>query len=212
MSYGGDKLKIGIYRRAIKRVLDIILSFIAIVLLIPIFLITAILVRVNLGSPVIFKQNRVGLNKKIFTLYKFRTMTNERDSFGKLLSDEIRLTYFGRFLRSTSLDELPQLFNIIIGDMSIVGPRPLIVEYLSLYNDEQMKRHDVRPGLTDLSAIRGRSNVSWEDQFKHDIEYIDKLSFAQDLRIILMTFITVIKRDGVTQEGCATREYFKGNN
>lgn len=199
------------YRHYIKRLLDIVLSLIALIVLSPLLLILTILVRIKLGSPVIFKQQRPGLNEKIFTMYKFRSMTDERDENGELLPDEIRLTKFGKVLRSTSMDELPELVNILKGDMSIVGPRPLLVEYLELYDEEQRKRHDVRPGLTDLSALRGRNNVPWEDQFKHDLEYINNLSFLLDAKIVLLTVVKVIKREGVAQEGHATRETFKGN-
>lgn len=199
------------YRHYIKRLLDIVLSLIALIVLSPLLLILTILVRIKLGSPVIFKQQRPGLNEAIFTMYKFRSMTDERDENGELLPDEIRLTKFGKVLRSTSMDELPELVNILKGDMSIVGPRPLLVEYLELYDEEQRKRHDVRPGLTDLSALRGRNNVPWEDQFKHDLEYINNLSFLLDAKIVLLTVVKVIKREGVAQEGHATRETFKGN-
>lgn len=199
------------YRRYIKRLLDIVLSLIALIVLSPLLLILTILVRIKLGSPVIFKQQRPGLNEKIFTMYKFRSMTDERDESGELLPDEIRLTKFGKVLRSTSMDELPELVNILKGDMSIVGPRPLLVEYLELYNEEQRKRHAIRPGLTDLSALRGRNNVPWEEQFKHDLEYINNLSFLLDAKIVLLTVVKVIKREGVAQEGHATRETFKGN-
>lgn len=200
------------YKKYMKRMLDFTLCLVAIILLSPIILLVSFLVRINMGSPILFKQERPGLNEKIFTVYKFRTMTNEKDNTGKLIPVEKRITRFGKILRSTSADELPQLFNILKGDMAIVGPRPLRVEYLKLYDEEQRRRHDIRPGLTDLSAIRGRSNVSWDDQFKHDIEYIDNLSFIFDLKIILLTIITVIKRDGVSQEGHVTRETFKGTN
>lgn len=200
------------YKHCIKRLLDFTLSLLAIIVLSPIMLIVAVLVRINLGSPIIFKQQRPGLNEKIFTVYKFRTMTNEKDEDGEFLPVELRITKFGKWLRSTSMDELPQLFNILKGDMSIVGPRPLRVEYLELYNEEQRKRHNVRPGLTDLSAIRGRSNVSWEDQFKHDLEYIENLSFLLDFKIVIFTVVTVIKREGVSQEGHVTREPFRGTN
>lgn len=198
------------YRKYIKRILDIVLSFIALIILSPIMFIVAILVRIKLGSPVIFKQQRPGLNEKVFTMYKFRTMADKRNNFGELLSDSERLTKFGKFLRSTSLDELPELWNIFKGDMSIVGPRPLLIDYLSLYNDKQRHRHDVRPGLTDLSAIRGRNNVTWSDQFDHDFEYIENMSFIMDAKVIFSTLLIVIKREGINQEGYATREKFKG--
>ena len=173
------------YRKYIKRVLDFTLSLIALIILSPIYLVLAILVRIKLGSPIIFKQERPGLNEKIFTLYKFRTMTDEKDENGKLLPDEVRLTKFGKFLRSTSLDELPELINIIKGDMSIVGPRPLLVEYLPLYNEKQRCRHNVRPGLTGYAQISGRNSISWEEKFNDDLMYIENITFTEDLKIVL---------------------------
>ena len=175
------------YRKYIKRILDFILSLIALIILSPILLVIAILVRIKLGSPVIFKQERPGLNEKIFTLYKFRTMTDKKDKEGNLLPDSERLTRFGKMLRSTSLDELPELINILKGDMSIVGPRPLLVEYLELYNEEQKHRHDVRPGLTGLAQVSGRNAISWEEKFNKDIEYINNITFIGDCKIILKT-------------------------
>lgn len=202
----------GIYIRFIKRLLDFILSFMGIILLSPVFLVTAILVSVKLGRPIIFKQRRPGLNEKIFTLYKFRTMTDEKDKYGELLPDEIRLTKLGRFLRSTSLDELPQLINILKGDISIIGPRPLLVSYLPLYNEEQRKRHDVRPGLVGLAGVKGRNAQSWEDKFNHDIEYVNNLSFKLDCKIFFLALYTVFNRNGVNQEGEATASTFLGDN
>ena len=172
------------YAKYIKRILDFILSLLAIIILSPVMLIIYILVRIKLGKPAIFKQQRPGKNEKIFTLYKFRTMTDERDEDGNLLPDEKRLTKFGKMLRSTSLDELPELFNILKGDMAIVGPRPLLVEYLKLYNDEQRKRHDVRPGLTGLAQVSGRNLISWQDRFTKDVEYVNNLTFINDLNIM----------------------------
>ena len=198
------------YAKYIKRPLDFMLSLIAIIILSPLLLIVAILVRIKLGKPVIFKQQRPGKNEKIFTLYKFRTMTDKKDENGNLLPDEQRLTKFGKALRSTSLDELPELINILKGDMAIVGPRPLLVEYLSLYNEEQRHRHDVRPGLTGLAQINGRNSISWEEKFKDDIEYVNNITFAQDIKIILKTFVKVFKRDGINQEGNATMRKFEG--
>lgn len=198
------------YAKYIKRPLDFILSLIAIIILSPLLLVVAILVRIKLGKPVIFKQQRPGKNEKIFTLYKFRTMTDKKDENGNLLPDEQRLTRFGKALRSTSLDELPELINILKGDMAIVGPRPLLVEYLSLYNEEQRHRHDVRPGLTGLAQINGRNSISWEEKFKDDIEYVNNITFAQDIKIILKTFVKVFKRDGINQEGNATMRKFEG--
>jgi len=199
------------YRKYGKRIMDLILSLIAIVVLSPVLLIVAILVRIKLGSPIIFKQKRPGLNEKIFTLYKFRTMTDEKDEKGELLPDSIRLTKFGKFLRSTSLDELPELFNIIKGDMSIVGPRPLLVQYLPLYNEHQKHRHDVRPGLTGLAQVNGRNAISWEEKFKLDVEYVNNVSFHLDWKIILLTLKKVIIREGINSETSVTMEPFKGN-
>ena len=200
------------YAKYFKRVLDFLLSLIAIIILSPVLLIIAILVRTKLGSPVLFKQERPGKNEKIFTLYKFRTMTDKKDEKGNLLPDEDRLTKFGKILRSTSLDELPELFNILKGDMSIVGPRPLLVEYLELYNEEQKHRHDVRPGLTGLAQISGRNSISWEEKFKDDIKYVNKVTFINDVKIILKTIVKVFKREGISQEGNATIEKFTGTN
>jgi len=200
----------GLYRRCFKRVFDIVLSLSAIIILSPLLLVIAILVRVKLGSPVIFKQKRPGLNEKIFTLYKFRTMTNERDESGKLLPNHMRLTKFGRILRATSLDELPELFNILRGDMSIVGPRPLLIEYLPLYNERQKRRHDVRPGLTGLAQVKGRNAISWEEKFDYDIEYVENISFWLDLKILFQTVLTVIKQEGINKNEIVTMEKFKG--
>ena len=187
------------YAKYIKRILDLILSLMALIVLMPLMIIIRILVRINLGSPIIFKQKRPGKYEKIFTLYKFRTMTDKRDIDGNLLPDEYRLTKFGKFLRSTSLDELPELINIIKGDMAIVGPRPLLVEYLELYNEEQKHRHDVRPGLTGLAQISGRNSISWEEKFKDDLEYIKKITFLKDCKIILKTITKVFKREGISR-------------
>jgi len=199
------------YRKYGKRIMDLILSLLAIIVLSPVLLIVAILVRVKLGSPVIFKQKRPGLNEKIFTLYKFRTMTDEKDENGVLLPDSVRLTSFGKFLRSTSLDELPELLNIIKGDMSIVGPRPLLVKYLPLYNEYQRRRHEVRPGLTGWAQVNGRNAISWEEKFELDVEYVEKMSFFFDLKIILLTLKKVIIREGITSESSVTMEPFKGS-
>ncbi len=199
------------YKKFIKRFLDFILSLMALIILSPILLIIYILVRIKLGKPAIFKQERPGKNEKIFTLYKFRTMTDEKDKDGNLLPDEKRLTKFGKILRSTSLDELPELVNILKGDMSIVGPRPLLVEYLPLYNEEQKRRHEVRPGLTGLAQVSGRNSLSWEEKFKDDVYYVDHISLWEDIKIILKTVGKVLKREGISQEGNATMEYFTGN-
>lgn len=185
------------YAKYIKRTLDLILSLMALIVLMPLMIIIGILVRINLGSPIIFKQKRPGKNEKIFTLYKFRTMTDKRDIDGNLLPDEYRLTKFGKFLRSTSLDELPELINIIKGDMAIVGPRPLLVEYLPYYTEEEKHRHDVRPGLTGLAQVNGRNEISWEEKLKYDTEYIKKISFYSDLKIIFKTIKKTIKRKDI---------------
>lgn len=185
------------YAKYIKRILDLILSLMALIVLIPLMIIIGILVRINLGSPIIFKQKRPGKNEKIFTLYKFRTMTDKRDIDGNLLPDEYRLTKFGKFLRSTSLDELPELINIIKGDMAIVGPRPLLVEYLPYYTEEEKHRHDVRPGLTGLAQVNGRNLLEWDERLKKDLEYINSISVKNDLFIIFRTIINVIKRKDI---------------
>lgn len=202
--------KKGVYEKYIKRPQDMLCALLALIVLSPILFITAFLVRVKLGSPVIFKQERPGLNGKIFTLYKFRTMTDERDSEGNLLPDEVRLTKFGKLLRSTSLDELPELLNILFGDIAVIGPRPLLVEYLPRYNAEQRRRHEVRPGLSGLAQVNGRNAISWEDKFKYDVQYVDHVTFLGDWKIILQTVLNVIKRDGINSETAATMEVFMG--
>ncbi len=201
-----------IYARYIKRILDIILSLSAIIILSPILLILYILVRVKLGSPVLFKQERPGKDEKIFTLCKFRTMTDKRGADGELLPDEERLTKFGKKLRSTSLDELPELFNILKGEMSIIGPRPLLVRYLPRYNEFQRHRHDVRPGLTGLAQINGRNAITWEQKFAYDVEYVNNLSFALDLHIFFGTVRAVLRREGISSDTNATMEEFMGNS
>lgn len=200
----------GPYEKCIKRPLDCVLSTLAIIVLSPVILITAFLVRVKLGSPVLFIQERPGLDGKIFKLYKFRTMTDKKDKDGNLLPDNERLTTFGRKLRATSLDELPELFNIAKGDMSIVGPRPLLVKYLPLYNDEQRKRHDVRPGLTGYAQVHGRNSISWEERFKLDVEYTKKVTLRNDIKIIFDTVMVVLKREGINSSSCDTMEAFLG--
>ena len=204
------KHKATFYEKYIKRLLDIVLSGGALLVLWPVLLITAILVRTKLGSPVIFCQERPGKDEKIFKLYKFRSMTDQRDENGNLLSDEVRLTKFGKLLRSTSLDELPELWNILKGDMSIVGPRPLLVKYLPLYNEEQKHRHDVRPGLTGLAQANGRNALSWEEKFKLDVWYVEHISFATDVKTIWLTVKNVLRREGISSETAATMEEFKG--
>lgn len=194
------------YRKYIKRVLDFTLSLIALIILSPIYLVLAILVRIKLGSPIIFKQERPGLNEKIFTLYKFRTMTDEKDENGKLLPDEVRLTKFGKFLRSTSLDELPELINIIKGDMSIVGPRPQLVRDMLFMSEEQRKRHTVRQGLTGLAQVSGRNNISWEEKLNYDLQYIENITFIGDIKIILKTILKVLKKEDINTDGMETAE------
>lgn len=200
------------YEKYIKRALDMLLSGMAMVVLSPILLITALLVRVKLGSPILFTQERPGKGEKIFKLYKFRSMTDEKDENGDLLPDEIRLTKFGKLLRSLSLDELPELWNILKGDMSIVGPRPLLVQYLPLYNERQKHRHDVTPGLTGYAQANGRNALTWQEKFEMDVYYTEHISFCFDVRIILQTVKAVFCRSGINAEGEATVAYFTGND
>lgn len=190
-----------IYAKYIKRLLDIICSLLVIVFFWWLYVIVAILVRVKLGSPVLFKQERPGKNEKIFKLYKFRTMTDERDAEGNLLPDEKRLTGFGKALRATSLDEIPELFNILKGDMSFVGPRPLLVRYLPYYKLEERRRHAVRPGLTGLAQVNGRNMLSWEERFRYDCAYADHITFAGDIRILFLTLKKVFAREDITMDG-----------
>ena len=200
----------GFYERFVKRPQDIVCAGAALVLLSPLMGAAALMVRVRLGSPVIFAQERPGLNGKIFRLYKFRTMTYQRDEKGELLPDADRLTPFGRMLRASSLDELPELVNILKGDMSVVGPRPLLVRYLPLYNARQARRHEVRPGLTGLAQIRGRNSISWEERFEWDVSYVDDISFLGDWKIIFSTLLMVLKREGISSETSETMEEFRG--
>ena len=202
--------KTGFYEKFVKRFLDFFLSGMALIILSPILLVTAILVRVKLGSPVIFCQERPGKDEKIFKLHKFRSMSDARDENGNLLPDEARLGKFGRTLRATSLDELPELWDIFRGKMSIVGPRPLLVKYLPLYSEEQHHRHDVRPGLTGWAQVHGRNLASWEEKFAYDVDYVDHVSFALDVKIIFMTIRCVFAREGISAEGSATMEAFTG--
>jgi undecaprenyl phosphate N,N'-diacetylbacillosamine 1-phosphate transferase len=204
----GIRMQDGIYRSYIKRPMDFILSLCAIIVLSPVLLIVAILVRTKLGSPVIFKQKRPGLNEKIFTLYKFRTMTDKRDENGKLLQDSVRLTKFGKILRSTSLDELPELLNILKGDMAVVGPRPQLVRDMVFMTPEQRQRHSVRPGLSGWAQVNGRNGVVWEEKLSLDLEYINDITFAGDLKIVFITVAKVFKRDGISAEGIDTAEDF----
>lgn len=202
----------GLYCKLIKRFMDFLIAALSIIIFSPLLIILAILVRVKLGGPVIFKQERPGLNGKVFKLYKFRTMTDAKDENGNLLDDEYRLTSFGKKLRSTSLDELPELYNILKGDMSIVGPRPLLVTYLPLYNDEQKRRHDVRPGLTGLAQVSGRNAITWTEKFNKDIEYVDNVSLGLDISIFFKTIYCVLKKEGINSDSAATMEDFTGNN
>lgn len=199
------------YAKYFKRILDFILAIVLFIITLPILLVVGILVRINLGSPVIFKQERPGKNEKEFTLYKFRTMTDKRDDKGELLPDDERLTKFGLFLRSTSLDELPELINIIKGDMSFVGPRPLLTEYLDLYNEKQKHRHDVRPGLTGLAQVNGRNLLEWEKRFGYDIEYVNNVSFKEDVKIVFKTISLVLNRKGISSSNSKTMEKFTGS-
>ena len=199
-----------LYRDYIKRFLDIVLSAGAIIVLSPVMAVTAVLVRIKLGSPVIFKQKRPGKDERIFEMYKFRSMTDARDENGELLPDEVRLTSFGKKLRASSLDELPELFNILKGDMSVVGPRPLLVQYLPLYNAQQKRRHEVRPGVTGYAQVHGRNAITWEEKFEKDVYYVDHISFWGDWKIILQTIKAVVKKEGISSETSATMELFEG--
>lgn len=198
------------YEKYVKRGLDVILAGGALVVLSPVLAVTAVLVRTKLGSPVIFHQDRPGKDGKIFRLYKFRSMTDEKDEKGNLLPDEVRLTAFGKKLRATSLDELPELWNILKGDMSVVGPRPLLVRYLPLYNEEQRHRHDVRPGLTGWAQVNGRNALSWEEKFRYDVDYVQNVSFALDAKTVLLTVKKVFCREGISSDSAATMEEFRG--
>ena len=198
------------YQKFIKRLLDIVISFSALIILSPVLLIVAVLVRTKLGSPVIFHQQRPGYHGKVFKLCKFRSMTDERDENGELLPDEIRLTKFGKALRATSLDELPELWNILKGDMSLIGPRPLLVKYLPLYNEFQSHRHDVKPGLTGWAQVNGRNAISWEERFELDVYYVNNISFLMDLKILFQTVAVVFRHNDINSATDATMEAFKG--
>lgn len=204
--------KKGLYEKYLKRPQDFICAMSALIVLSPVMAVTAVLVRTKLGSPVLFVQERPGKDGKIFKLYKFRTMTDARDSEGNLLSNEERITGFGKKLRSTSLDELPELINILKGDMSVVGPRPLLVKYLPLYNERQARRHEVRPGFTGLAQVSGRNALDWQDKFEKDVEYVDNITFLGDLKIIFKTVAVVFKREGINGENSVTMTPFMGND
>lgn len=195
-----------------KRIIDIIGSLAGLIILSPVFLIVSVLVYSKLGSPIFFTQERVGKDGKIFKMIKFRTMLDSTNKFGELLDDEERLTPFGKKLRSTSLDELPELINVLKGDMSLVGPRPLLVEYIPLYSKHQFRRHEVKPGITGWAQINGRNSIDWETKFDLDVEYVDKFNLIMDIKILFLTVLKVIKRDGINQEGNATMEKFTGTN
>lgn len=200
-----------IYQHIFKPLLDRSLSLILLIVFSPLIILSALAVKISIGSPIVFAQKRPGKDEKIFTIFKFRTMTNETDENGELLPDEKRLTKAGKIIRSLSLDELPQLLNVLKGEMSFIGPRPLLVEYLDLYNEEQKKRHNILPGITGLAQVNGRNNQTWEDRFSFDVEYVENISFVGDLNIIIQTVLKVVKRDGVTGSGSATMEKFSGN-
>jgi len=204
--------KKGFYEKYVKRIQDFLCSSFALVIFSPLMAVIAVLVRIKLGSPVIFSQDRPGKDGKIFKLFKFRTMTNEQDKNGNLLPDEERLIPFGKKLRSTSLDELPELVNIWKGDMSVVGPRPLLVRYLPRYNKFQARRHEVRPGFTGLAQVNGRNAISWDEKFEWDIKYVDNITFLGDWKIIFKTILTVLKREGISAENNATMPEFRGNS
>lgn len=198
-------------QKFIKRAIDILGSFLGGLLISPILIIIAILIRVKLGSPIFFTQDRVGKDGKVFKIVKFRTMLEAYDKFGEPLSDKERVTSFGNFLRSTSLDELPELINVLKGDMSLVGPRPLLVEYIDLYSKEQFRRHEVRPGMTGWAQVNGRNNLNWDEKFKMDVEYVDNVNLLLDIKILFLTIFKVLKRDGISKDGHVTMDKFKGN-
>jgi len=203
-------MKIRFYEDKIKKIIDIILSYIILILLFPLMVFIIIFNYVFLGWPIFYSQIRPGLNGNFFKLYKFRTMTNETDKNGNILSDEHRLTKFGKLLRSTSLDELPELINVIKGNMSLVGPRPLLKEYLPLYSEEQARRHEVKPGITGWAQVNGRNAITWEEKFKFDVWYVENVSFFLDIKILILTIVRIFQRQGITQKGQATMEKFKG--
>lgn len=201
-------MKKNIYRKYVKRLFDLVITFIFLICFFWLYILLAILVKLKLGSPVIFKQERPGLNEKIFIMYKFRTMTDEKDEKGNLLPDKDRLTGFGKFLRSTSLDEIPELWNVLKGEMSLVGPRPLLVSYLNKYNEYEKRRHEVRPGITGFAQVNGRNNTTWADRFKNDIYYVENISFSLDIKIIIQTFLKVVRRKDINQSEDVTMKSF----
>lgn len=200
------------FQHAVKRAIDIVCSGIGLIVLSPILIIAAILIRKNLGSPIFFTQDRIGKDGKVFKMIKFRTMLDATDKYGNQLPDEERLTSFGKLLRSTSIDELPELVNVFLGDMSLVGPRPLLVEYKDLYSTEQWRRHEVRPGITGWAQVNGRNTLDWKSRFKLDVEYVDSFNLLMDIKILFMTVGKVLKRDGISQDGHVTMEKFNGMN
>ena len=193
-----------------KSIFDKTLALFLIILFLPVYIIVTLLILVKMGKPILFRQQRPGLHEKIFGIYKFRTMTNEKDENGELLPDDQRLVGIGKFIRSTSLDELPQLFNVLKGEMSFVGPRPLLIEYLPLYNDRQKKRHDVKPGITGWAQVNGRNAISWEQKFEYDVWYVEHQSFCLDMKILWMTFLKVLKRSDISSDTAVTMEKFEG--
>lgn len=200
------------FQNVVKRTIDIVCSGLGLIVLSPILLITAVLIRIKLGSPIFFTQDRLGKDGKVFKMIKFRTMLDAVDKWGEPLPDEERMTSFGQLLRSTSIDELPELINVFKGDMSLVGPRPLLVEYKELYSPEQFRRHEVRPGITGWAQVNGRNTLGWSERFKLDVEYVDNYNLFMDIKILSMTVLKVVKRDGISQEGHVTMEKFNGNN
>ena len=200
------------FQNVVKRTIDIVCSGLGLIVLSPILLITAVLIRIKLGSPIFFTQDRLGKDGKVFKMIKFRTMLDAVDKWGEPLPDEERMTSFGQLLRSTSIDELPELINVFKGDMSLVGPRPLLVEYKELYSLEQFRRHEVRPGITGWAQVNGRNTLGWSERFKLDVEYVDNYNIFMDIKILFMTVLKVVKRDGISQEGHVTMEKFNGNN
>ena len=200
------------FQNVVKRTIDIVCSGLGLIVLSPILLITAVLIRIKLGSPIFFTQDRLGKDGKVFKMIKFRTMLDAVDKWGEPLPDEERMTSFGQLLRSTSIDELPELINVFKGDMSLVGPRPLLVEYKELYSPEQFRRHEVRPGITGWAQVNGRNTLGWSERFKLDVEYVDNYNIFMDIKILFMTVLKVVKRDGISQEGHVTMEKFNGNN